>query len=362
MRVALLSAAAPDATGSMAIYTELVTHSLAAVAPGTELITVPLLRQPLTGGLSRLTAMAAARWRTGCMEADVYHWLDGSHAYMAGAISWPRTLISVHDFIPTLQAAGEFHNVAGPGWRARQLLTASTRAIQRCGAVCAVSESTASDLLRFTGRHADAVIPLCLRQLPAANTIEASLAPRPYILHVGHNGFYKNRSMVIAVFAALAKQFPNLHLVLAGEAVNNHLQQQVQATGLSKRVHWLDSPSDDSLAQLYSDAEMLLFPSLYEGFGWPPLEAMAYGCPVVCSNTGSLPEVVSNAALTCSPCDLEALTRSCTKLLKDSSLRSDLISRGKANLARFSLEHMGKQLFSLYTQLQRRAGACPSAT
>jgi glycosyltransferase involved in cell wall biosynthesis len=346
----------------MAIYADLVAHSVAAVSPATELVTVPLLRRPLSGGGSRLAAMAAARRRASRVEADVFHWLDGSHAYLAGAIPWERTLMSVHDFIPALQASGAFPGVASPGWGARRLLAASMRAIQRCGAVCAVSESTASDLLRFTGRHADAVIPLCLRQLPAAKAFDTSLAPRPYILHVGHNGFYKNRSMVIAVFAALAIPFPNLHLVLAGEAANIHLQQHLKATGLSQKVHWLDSPSDDTLAQLYSDAEMLLFPSLYEGFGWPPLEAMAYGCPVVCSNGGSLPEVVGNAALTCSPCDLDALTKCCTEFLKDSNLRSNLISRGKANLARFSLEHMGKQLFSLYAQLHLRAAARPIAT
>lgn len=362
MRVALLSTAPPGATGSMAIYADLVARSVAAVAPEIELVTVPLLRRPLSGGRSRLAAMAAARWRASRVDADVLHWLDGSHAYLAGAIPWPRTLISVHDFIPALQAAGAFPGVAPPGWGARQLLAASLRAIRRCGAVAAVSQATAADLLRFAGRPADAVVPQCLRPLPPPPAAETPrLVCGPYLLHVGHNGFYKNRAVVIAVFAELAARFPQLQLVLAGDAAIPPLQQQIEAAGLSQRVHWLVWPSDRSLGQLYSQAELLLFPSLYEGFGWPPLEAMAYGCPVVCSNAGSLPEVVGTAALTCPASDGEGLSQACKRLLEDPHLRGELISRGNANLASFSLERMGQQLLSLYGQLHRPAAVAPSA-
>lgn len=352
MRVALLSAAPPSATGSMAIYADLVARSVAAVAPEIELISLPLLRRPLSGGRSRLAAMAAARWRASRVQADVFHWLDGSHAYLAGAIPWERTLMSVHDFIPALQAAGAFPGVAAPGWGARQLLAASVRAIQRCGAVAAVSKATASDLLHFTGRQADAVVPQCLRLLPPPPPAETPrLVADPYILHVGHNGFYKNRAVVIAVFAALVARFPRLQLVLAGEAATPPLEQQIEAAGLIQRVHWLVWPSDRTLAQLYSQAELLLFPSLYEGFGWPPLEAMAYGCPVVCSKAGSLPEVVADAALTCSANDIAGFIQAASGILQRSDLRVNLMARARTNLQRFSEEQMGRQLLSLYGQL-----------
>ena len=103
--------------------------------------------------------------------------------------------------------------------------------------------------------------------------------------------------------------------------------------------------------QLYKQAELLLFPSLYEGFGWPPLEAMAHGCPVVCSTAGSLPEVVGKAALTCSPTDIDGLTQAVSRLLQNPELKNDLMARGTSNLQRFSLHRMGSQLVSLYEKL-----------
>ena len=350
MRVALLSAAPPNSLGSMAIYAEMVRTSVALASPDVELIIVPLLRHPLTGVRSRLAAIAEVRWRASRLQADVFHWLDGSHAYLAGGLPWARTLVTVHDFIPALQAAGAFQGIALPSWGARQLLSASIRATRHAGAVCAVSQATATDLQRFTGRSADAVVPLCLRPLPSPRPSSIEL-PCSYILHVGNHGFYKNRSAAQAVFAALAPIFPELHLVLAGAEESSPHSNPFAFAGLNERVHWFASPSDAMLVQLYKQAELLLFPSLYEGFGWPPLEAMAHGCPVVCSTAGSLPEVVGKAALTCSPTDIDGLTQAVTRLLQNPELKNDLIARGTSNLQRFSLHRMGSQLVSLYEKL-----------
>ncbi len=350
MRVALLSAAPANSLGSMAIYAEMVRTSVALVSPAIELISVPLLSHPLTGVRSRLAAIAEVRWRASRVQADLFHWLDGSHAYLAGGFDLERTLVTVHDFIPALQAAGAFQGIAPPGWGARQLLSSSLSAIRHAGAVCAVSQATAIDLQRFTGRRADAVVPLSLRPLPPPCQSSAQL-PRSYILHVGNHGFYKNRSAVLAVFSALAPIFPELHLVLAGGGESSPDSNPFAIAGLRERVHWFASPSDATLVQLYKQAELLLFPSLYEGFGWPPLEAMVQGCPVVCSTAGSLPEVVGTAALTCSPTDIDGLTQAVTRLLQNPELKNDLIARGNANLQRFSLHRMGSQLVSLYEKL-----------
>jgi len=348
----------------MAIHAELVRRSVQAVAPEIELHSVHLLRRQPRGAAERLVAIAAARWRASRVRADVVHWLDGSHAYLAAGLPWSRTLITVHDLIPALQAEGRFPGIEPPGWGARQLVAASLRAIRRAGAVCAVSKATAADLQRLGGRRVDAVVPLCLRPLPSPAAATAPL-PRPYILHVGHNGFYKNRQTVIAVFAALATAFPQLQLLFAGGAATDALRRQIGSLGLTARVHWHPTPSDAELVLLYRQAELLLFPSLHEGFGWPPLEAMALGCPVVCSNAGSLPEVVGDAALTCPPHHIPGFTQAATGLLQRQALRADLIARGSANLQRFSAERMGRELLSLYAQLHaqhhRPAAAHPSA-
>ena len=360
MRVALLSAAPPGSLGSMAIYADLVKRCVERVAPEIELISVPVLHNEPKGSLSRLAAIGSARWRSSQVEADVFHWLDGSHAYLAGAIPWERTLITVHDFIPALQAAGDFPGIKPPGWAGQSLFASSLRAIRRAGAVCAVSQSTADDARRFTGRQVDAVVPLCLRPLPP-HSQPAVLLPRPYILHVGHSGFYKNREAVLAVFTSLAATDPKLHLVLAGAPASAQDVSRTQAAGFSERVHWLDMPSDAELSQLYGQAELLLFPSLYEGFGWPTLEAMAYHCPVVCSTTGSLPEVVGSGAFTCYPTDIQAMAWAITRLRQEPQLRSALVKHGVANLRRFSTEAMGQGLVSLYAQLHSSIAVRPNA-
>jgi glycosyltransferase involved in cell wall biosynthesis len=99
---------------------------------------------------------------------------------------------------------------------------------------------------------------------------------------------------------------------------------------------------------------VFLFPSIYEGFGWPPLEAMACGCPVVCSSSASLPEVVGDAALTAAVDDEAGLARLCGMVLSDRVLAESLIARGKQRASEFTLERMGKQLVDVYRRVLER--------
>lgn len=343
----------------MAIHAAMVAASLAAVAPELQVRTVHLLNRNPAGPPERLLALALARQRCRWLRADVFHWLDASHGYLAGSLDWSRTLITVHDLIPMLQARGLFPGVRSPAWPARLLMASSRRAMLRAAAVCAVSHATADDLQRLIGRAADAVVPLALRPLPQPALDQPPLAG-PYILHVGHSGFYKNRLLVLQVFASLAERFSALQLVLAGSAPLPAERRLLRSHGLQRRVHWRPHPSDAQLVFLYRHAELLLFPSLYEGFGWPPLEAMSLDCPVVCSTGGSLSEVVGSAALTCHPRDVRGFVAAATRLLSDRPLRVSLVERGRLQSQRTSLQAMGEQLLSLYVQIHRQAIARPS--
>jgi len=113
-------------------------------------------------------------------------------------------------------------------------------------------------------------------------------------------------------------------------------------------VSFIVEPDDAELFDLYGKACLFLFPSLYEGFGWPPLEAMAFGCPVVCSNAASLPEVVDDAALTCGPEDEKKMAENCLTVLQDASIANRLIERGYSRVKMFSLEQMGRQVMEVY--------------
>ena len=135
--------------------------------------------------------------------------------------------------------------------------------------------------------------------------------------------------------------------VNVGEMITHRL-------GLAEQVRFVVDPDDSTLAALYSGACLFVFPSLYEGFGWPPLEAMAYGCPVVCSSAASLPEVVGDAALQCAAEDEEGMARLCLDVLGDPSLAQRLVERGRARAEHFSLEHMASALLGVYQTVLSR--------
>jgi len=169
----------------------------------------------------------------------------------------------------------------------------------------------------------------------------------PVVLHVGHNAAYKNRVGVLRVGALVARELP-VRLVLAGPAPSPVLCQLVADLGLGDCVDWRCDVSDAEMQALYQQAGVFLFPSLYEGFGWPPLEAMAAGTPVVCSNVASLPEVVGDAALVAAPDDYIQLAQHCLDVLGQPDLRRDLVRRGLQNAGHFSLQRFGEQLAAVY--------------
>jgi glycosyltransferase involved in cell wall biosynthesis len=356
--VALLSSAPPNSVGSMGIYGELVRQALTEYAPQFELTWVNLRDTPLGAGrglaerLGQLRQFFEARQRAQRAEASVFHVLDGSFAYLVDGIPWERTLVTVHDVIPALQARGRFP-VPAPSWIARRAIDMSIDRIRRAGALHAISHNTASDLLALTGRSVDQVLLLPLRRLPDLPD-GASIPGRmetPFVLHVGNNGFYKNRSGVLAVFAKLVRERPDLRLVMAGAAPSDTLRELVAGQGLEARVEFVEEPDDEELATLYRRAAVLLFPSLYEGMGWPPVEAMHFGCPVVCSSTASLPETVCDAALLCEPTDVDGLASAVSRLLSDRALASDLVERGFRNLRRFEMRDFALGLSGLYERL-----------
>lgn len=359
LRIALLSTASPGAPGSMSVYADLVARELATFAPQWDVELVQLLgeRKYAPGGrlmerFSRVRGILVTRRRAEAVKADVYHLLDGSFGYMVAGLPWSRTLVTVHDLIPALQARGRF-GVRPPGWAARRLIDSSLRVISKAGCVCAVSRQTADDVLALTGRPVEAVIHSPLKDFPPVERVvpDSRCACPLSVLHVGNNSFYKNRAGVLKVFAIMLRQRPELRLVMAGPAPDGPLMQVLEENQLGACVRFVTNPDDAELADLYRRAALFLFPSVYEGFGWPPLEAMHFGCPVVCSDAGSLPEVTGAAALRCPPEDIAGLAAAGLRILDDPALVSRLAERGRHNLERFSSGQMANALVTLYQRL-----------
>ncbi len=176
--------------------------------------------------------------------------------------------------------------------------------------------------------------------------------PQDFILYVGNLKSHKNLGILLRAFKLLRTQKKveeSLVLTTGGKSADE-LLRQVHDEGIEQWVKVLPFMPDEELALLYNCARLFAFPSLYEGFGLPPLEAMASGVPVVCSNAASLPEVVGEAAIMCDPADYEAFADGMYRLLADDSLRSKLIAEGRKRAKLFSWAETGKGTMSVYSE------------
>lgn len=174
--------------------------------------------------------------------------------------------------------------------------------------------------------------------------------PSEYILSVGSLEPGKNRPRLLRAYASLRSQGVECPLVIAGQPAWHYEAEfdLVRALGLTEHVRFLGYVPDEDLPALYSGATVFAFPSLFEGFGLPVLEAMACGAPVVCSNTSATAEVASDAALLVDPHDQQAIGEALGRALQDASLRADLRRRGLARAREFSWDRAARDTLSVY--------------
>jgi glycosyltransferase involved in cell wall biosynthesis len=173
----------------------------------------------------------------------------------------------------------------------------------------------------------------------------------PYLLYVGSRKPHKNLPRLLQAFAMSGMQ-NEVTLVITGNEEAN-LASQIQALGLSGHVQFKESPRDSDLADLYRGSQAFLFPSLYEGFGLPPLEAMACGVPVLTSNVCAIPEIVGDAALLVDPHDVEAISDGIRNLVMNQSLRKVLRSKGLQRAQKFSWRSTARQAWDVLQNASR---------
>ena len=176
----------------------------------------------------------------------------------------------------------------------------------------------------------------------------------PFVLYAGNIKPHKNLERLIEAFHTLRRGgLENVKLLIIGDEISKYatLRRAVQRHKLHKHVRFFGFVSDKTLASLYRLASVFVFPSLYEGFGLPPLEAMAAGTPVITSNVSSLPEVVGDAALLVDPLQPEDIAEAMRRVLTDPALREDLRRRGLARAQHFSWERSIRRVRDIYGEV-----------
>ena len=208
-------------------------------------------------------------------------------------------------------------------------------------------------------------VPICIQtrlsRPEAGKTVQyladLGIAKRPYMFYPANFWPHKNHSMLLTAYGMFLARNPQspIDLVFTG-AMNDRedaMGQAVAQMGLSKRVHFLGFVPEEMLAAVWFGCEFLVFPSLYEGFGIPVLEAMSIGKPVLCSNTTSLPEVAGKAALYFDPRKPGDIVNCLERVSKDVSLRKDLTKQGYARAADFSSETMTRKYLEIFRSVLR---------
>lgn len=171
---------------------------------------------------------------------------------------------------------------------------------------------------------------------------------KPYLLYVGLVSPHKNVSRLLE---AIAVTKTHLVIVSPRTVFIERLKDEIAQKGVGKYVQLVGYVSDPDLIDLYRQAYALVFPSLSEGFGLPAVEAMSFGCPVLCSNVSSLPEVAGEAALFFDPYDPRDIAEKITQILKDKKLRAGLVKKGLAQAKKYSWETMAKQTLRVYEKV-----------
>lgn len=228
-------------------------------------------------------------------------------------------------------------------------------AIKRADKVICVSDSTKNDLLKILAIEPDkiSVIPHGLTSLPLqAGTDVQAYSKRPYILFVGHRQKYKNFSTLLQAYASSEKLKKTISLIcFGGDPPSSQEYETIRQLKISENQIFFLSGDDQKLAELYRHAIAFVFPSLYEGFGMPILEAMALNCPVICSNTSSFPEVAGNAAEFFDPYCKESIAGAIEKVLFSLEYRANLIRLGKEQIKEFSWDRCAEKTRSVYLEL-----------
>jgi glycosyltransferase involved in cell wall biosynthesis len=296
--------------------------------------------------------------------------LDCDLVHIPNLFSIPRALpcpyvMTVHDILDHLARAREQTGV----WRSLYFQM-TKRVLQGAARIFAVSNFTKIEIQKLFAIPAGRIevvynaIDERLLRGHASAADRQLIAERyqvtyPFLLYAGRISSHKNVGRIIEAFSALKTElgkdgaFPDLKLIIIGDDVsgNPELRRTVIRSGVQNDVRFLGFVPIEVLRTFYDSAKIFVFPSLYEGFGLPPLEAMAHGTPVVTSNVSSLPEVVGNAAVLVHPENVFEIMRALHRVLLDQPLREKMKERSYRQAAKFSWEKSVQRIVEVYREV-----------
>ena len=281
-------------------------------------------------------------------KADVIH-LTYYNPYALN-ITDVKKVVTVYDMIEEINRKDETLD---------RIIVQKRECIRKADHVIAISESTKNDILRIYPEINEDKISVIYIGTSMNGKIESKIIkdevrkkfPDRYILYVGQRGGYKNFNTFIKPIMEVDKEL-YLMCIGGGDFTSDELRELM---GIEKRVIQMNA-DDDVLAKAYCNALAFVFPSMYEGFGIPTLEAFTCNCPAIISNTSSMPEVGGDAVLYFNPEDVEEMRDRIYSVLNDSNLRSSMIEKGRERLNYFSWESIANQTIQCYKSLLMNNG------
>jgi glycosyltransferase involved in cell wall biosynthesis len=291
-------------------------------------------------GVNRILFPQAARLE----QPEILH--ETGYALHRSSPRGVRIVTTMHDTIPE-RLPERFSEIK----QHRRMIRA---ALERADAVICVSESTRRDVAELYG-----VAPERMTVVHLASALEPAAAgpaedAKPYFLHVGTRYPYKNFGVLVKAFGMLGLARTHRLIAFSSHEFTDDELKAMDRAGVARECVLRVSGDDAKLARYYAGATALVLPSLYEGFGIPVVEAMRCGCPVIASETSSLPEVGGEAAVYCDPLEPESLAAAMRRVAEDSALRTEMTMRGQKQAALFSWERCAQETCAVYRELLAR--------